>query len=343
MKPQPWSAAEESLIEEKRKAGLTKPQVYQALITAGFQRSYQAVKCKLKYMRDNGKSPLLEELKKNPVNPIGLRADFNPPAYKNNRPLTLKFKLLLELTKVVALFDGHFPYQLILSGVFKVLDKIKPDIIILGGDWWSMDCISHHEKDTFKNKGFKNIADRFNWEKDRLKKFIAGLIERYPNAHFVYIIGNHEDWLTQFCSDFPQLEEPTIEKIFSCFGDKITIVPLGSYYKIGHMVFCHGDQWGTENPAKQAVVRSKETMIFGHHHTYKVWTDFAMADEEKKYLGIAVPCMAPKNPKYMKGRPNGWLSGFFTASVRRNGKFSPFVWMMSPKGTVIDPYGEVFD
>lgn len=164
------------------------------------------------------------------------------------------------------------------------------------------------------------------------------LIRRNGKPHFT---GNC--WLEQFTEKFPQMNRPTIPKILGDVGKDFEFIPQGGMYKIGKLNFAHGDQFGSQNPAKQAVERCHASVVFGHHHSHKVWPAFSMVNDEEKYLGIQVPCFTGRAPKYGKGMPNAWQNGFFTATIKKSGNFSPHVWLVSPKGHFIDPYGREYE
>lgn len=165
------------------------------------------------------------------------------------------------------------------------------------------------------------------------------LIRRNGKCHFT---GNC--WLDGFVSSFPQIEKVNLTTILKRAKKFIEIVPLGGFYNVGKLYFAHGDQFGTANPAKQAVERCGKTVVFGHHHTTKVWCNFSMVDEEEKHLGIQVPCYTTLSPDYGRGKPNAWLNGFFTACVKKDsGKFSPFIQMVSPSGTFMSQAGHEYN
>lgn len=247
-----------------------------------------------------------------------------------------------DAIKVAALFDSHYPYNINIRPFLNFLKDYQPDIFIFGGDNWSLDCISHWNEQDFRNIGFDNVLEAYRKEREGFRAHVKEIVEACgENCRFVYIHGNHEAWITQFCEKFPQVERQTIEDILKDF--RIEFIPQGGMYKIGKLNFAHGDQFGSQNPAKQAVERCHASVVFGHHHVFKVWPGFSMVSDEEKYLGIQVPCFTGRAPKYGKGMPNAWQNGFFTATIKKSGNFSPHIWLVSPKGHFIDPYGKEYE
>jgi len=267
----------------------------------------------------------------------------------SKEPVKQKGSFDLEYTKsdiirVLALFDSHFPETIRINPLLKFASKFQPDIFILGGDNFSMDCISHWNEKEFRNKGYNNVIDEFNEQCERFIEQITKFMDAAPEAKFVYLCGNHEVWLDDFTSTYPQLQKVTLQTILQKAKRPIELIQRGGFYTVGKLVFAHGDQFGTANPAKQAVERCGKTVVFGHHHTAKIWPNFSMVDEEEKHLGIQVPCYTTLSPEYGKGRPNAWLNGFFTACVKRDsGKFSSFIQFVSPRGSFISQDGTIYE
>lgn len=185
-----------------------------------------------------------------------------------------------------------------------------------------------------------NVIKRFNDEAAAFKAHVGLFMEALPRTKFIYIEGNHENWLEQFTASFPQTTKPTLKTVLGEYSNRVEIIPQGGFYQIGKLYFAHGDQFKSQNPSKQAVERTNKSIVIGHHHTYKIWPDYSMVDEKDKHLGIQVPCYCGMAPEYGKGAPNSWMNGFFSASIKKkSGNFSPFIQMVGPKGNFITQDG----
>jgi len=252
-----------------------------------------------------------------------------------------------QITKTLWLYDSHFPYNIHVGPLLEFIKDYKPDILGFGGDNWSLDVISHHDSAKHPNRGFNTIGKDFYDEAADYREHIADFMRAAPKAKFVYILGNHEDWIARWCINHPQLKDPDIRSLLGTVGKNIEFIPFGGFYQIGNIHFTHGHQFGSQNPAKQAVERCTKTIVIGHHHGYKIWPAFSMTDALSKHLGILVPCYCGLAPAYLKGSPNGWMNGwmngFFTASIKRSGKFSPHVQLVSQKGHFMNQMGKVYE
>jgi len=203
----------------------------------------------------------------------------------------------------------------------------------------NLGCISHWNDGSFKNEGFKNVNKKL---KDETKAY-QGELDTYRmamrKARLWYIEGNHEDWVRGYAEKYSQPEEINIRSLLNLKQKKITFIPRGAYVKEGRIYFCHGDQWGSTNPSKQAVERGGNTVVMGHWHTYKVWSHYSAIETKRKFVGVCSPCYSSLAPSYLRGRSTNWMNGFFWACIKKSGNFSFGVVLVSPKGHFVTSQG----
>ena len=160
------------------------------------------------------------------------------------------------MKRLVGLFDSHYPHTINIKPLLSYLKHSPPDEFVLGGDNLSLDCISHWNDENFKNIGFDMIRKTLKDEVDGFVSQIKLLRSAMPKTRFVWILGNHEDWLRQFCTKYPQMSDMSLKKLVNTESFCIKVIPQGEYYQVGKLYLSHGDQFGTENPAKQALART---------------------------------------------------------------------------------------
>lgn len=250
--------------------------------------------------------------------------------------------MLNKIKKVLALYDFHYPHHVDYKAFLKFAKDYKPDEFILGGDMWSLDCISHWNDANFKNVGFDNVRKTLHEEAEGFKKILDEFRKYMPKAKFTYILGNHEDWMKQFTNKYPQMDDMSVEGMLELKKKRINVIPFSGTYKVGEIYFKHGHEFGSENCAKQAVLRCKHTIVFGHHHNHIIWSDYSDIVSEERHLGILVPCFCGRAPEYAKGRPNRWMNGFFYANIKKSGNFSCGVQLVSPKGHFLAQNGKEY-
>ncbi len=222
------------------------------------------------------------------------------------------------MEKFVALYDLHWGYQRknghksplhdakALKVALDFIKEFKPDHVILGGDILDCGAISHHNHGKpGATEGLKMLADA-----KELVEAVIKPIEAVKPKSLTYIVGNHEDWISQLVEKFPSLEGIVDLKSMLKLSDKWKIIPNGDTHKLGKLIFMHGDQIkGGEHSAKWATVAWEGNVRFGHHHTYQVYTKTS-AKDANGHTGVAIPCLCKKDPAYGGGSPNRWMQGF---------------------------------
>jgi predicted phosphodiesterase len=183
-------------------------------------------------------------------------------------------------------------------------------------------CVSHHNHGKpGATEGLKLLGDSKGLYEALIKP-----CEKYGKKSLTYIVGNHEDWISDLVNMVPALEGLIDIETLLKLGNRWKIVPNGESTKLGKLVFVHGDQVkGGENPAKLATIAYEANIRFGHHHTFQVFTKTS-ALENTGHTGIAVPCLCKKNPLYGGGSPNRWMQGFLWGYVNpKDGTFNDYV------------------
>lgn len=238
------------------------------------------------------------------------------------------------LEKFVALFDLHYGYERrgghknalhdakALKVAMDFIQDFKPDHIVLGGDILDCGSVSHHNKQ--KPGAVEGL--RLRSDATELRKAVIEPLERLRTKSRTYIVGNHEDWLNDLVQEIPALEGIVDLKSILSLGNRWDIVPSGETFRLGKLVFMHGDQIkGGEHSAKWATVAFEKNVRFGHHHTFQIYTKTSPVDANG-HTGIAVPCLCRKNPNYGGGAPNRWMQGFLWGYVNGpQGTFNDYV------------------
>lgn len=223
------------------------------------------------------------------------------------------------MEKFVALFDAHWGYERdgsrhkvplhdskAISVAMQFIADFKPDHVILGGDTLDCGSISHHRKGVAGQvEGLRLLA-----EAKECREAIIEPLEQAVKGRLVYHIGNHEDWLNDLVDEVPSLEGIVDVRSLLKLKDKWEIIEQGKASKLGKLTFVHGDTVkGGQNPALWAVTAYERNIRFGHFHTFQVATKSTPVDAHG-HTGIAVPCLARKDPRYGEGAPNKWMQGF---------------------------------
>jgi len=244
--------------------------------------------------------------------------------------------------KVFAIGDLHKDKHIDIKPVLKFVVDWSPDIIIFGGDMADLDYLSHWNSENFKNIGFDTINKQLLKDAAALREVLKQFMDAGKPKESYYIEGNHERWVTQYLTKYPQVHDMSFKSLLRLQGLHIKWIPMENNVKIGKQVFVHGQQYGTENPAKQAIVRSHRNVVMFHHHKHVEWAGFSDLDSHDKTRSVCVPCFCNRAPLYLKGRANAWSNGFYTSIVKPSGNFTSWITETSAKGHFLTPDGKEY-
>lgn len=239
----------------------------------------------------------------------------------------------MALKKFAFLTDLHYGYQRhnghksplhderAFAVTMKFLTDLKPDVLILGGDFLDCGAIAHHSKGKpGRTEGLRLRSDADECA-EKIIKPLAAL-----NAQTRYHLGNHERFLQDLSDEAPGLEGMLDVRNLLRLPDTWDVIPVGKHSTLGKLVFCHGDQLsGGEHVAKAAVTAWEKSIRFGHLHTYQVYTKTSPIHEKLGRTGIAVPCLCGKDVAYGKGRANRWVQGFCHGVAYDDGSYADTV------------------
>jgi predicted phosphodiesterase len=224
----------------------------------------------------------------------------------------------MTFTKVAALFDIHYPYNINLNPVFNFLYDFKPDRIIFGGDCLDLAYLSHwNEMSPGKWQGH-NLQRDFT----AMGNMIDDLQSKIKPKNIDYIIGNHCEWLSQFADKFPYLKEKLdISEGLKAKERGINIVGYNKVLKVGKLNYMHG-VYVNDTHAKKTIMTYQRCIRYGHTHDYQVHPLISPIDSNDVRNAMSCGCLCNRKPEYMHGKPNRWVHGFQYAYMWPNGSFT---------------------
>lgn len=205
-------------------------------------------------------------------------------------------------------FDRHTPEHdpLVDMIVADFLADFKPHIRVAGGDWQTVDQVSH-----FNNESETDLADEFDMNRDA--------IERFGITH--YLMGNHEERLERI-----GMLDKRLRKVaglqrnlqLSKLGIKLLPYhPRRGILKIGELKVLHGFFTNEYMAKKTASIYG--TCVFGHAHRFQT---FQSKQAFYDRVGFSIGMLGKTTPSWIEHRaPMGWAQGFAFGYLHRGGLF----------------------
>jgi len=323
VKSNKWNDDKVALLTENLKQGLTIPQIAEKM-----GESLDAIKHAISRYELRKEVPTVKKTATKKADIIDLEA-MNE---KNFEELKKAAKLQWEVkeTKVAAnkdkgfktylmMGDQHVPHQnpTVMKAVFKLMDDIKFDGFLLGGDFMDMGCISHWNKTRHKTIEGQRLKEDFIQGNALLDEFD----KRLPKgAEKWYLQGNHCLWMNDIVEEYPALEGLiTVQDALFLEKRGYKWVKYNDFVHLGRLNICHGI-YATTNSVKKHLDECKTNVLFFHTHTIAEQLSSSPA-REIALSGYNVGCGCDLAPDYCKGRPNAWSHGIAIVYVWPNGYF----------------------
>lgn len=223
----------------------------------------------------------------------------------------------MSVKRYVVGADLHFPKVSwpTVEAMFEVIKDIKPAGLVLQGDQFDNEEISHHNSNKPLYKERRSFVRN---QEDFDSKFLKPLEAMLPkNCERTWIVGNHDDWEFQFVEQHPELEG-VVDRVeaLDLVDRGWKVIPLGHAKIIGELNIIHGEiLTGIGNqagayPSRKAVDLYAGNVLAAHTHAPQSFCKVSPIDQKKKHMGWIAPILGATNPGYLKNRPTGWLNGF---------------------------------
>ena len=215
-----------------------------------------------------------------------------------------------EIQKTVLLPDIHYPH--IDQRVFEVLNEFifdyDPDELVYMGDQVSLDCISYWNKSKpLLKEGQRLIKDFEGFDEEILQ--VHENITR-PNIRRTFIMGNHEERITSYVEEHPELEDfLDIDTNLNLTERGYKVINFNEVHKVGKLYVMHGRNWNMYH-AKKTVEEFEGNVVYAHVHNPQMYTKISPVDAKGYHMATSLPCLCNIKPDYKKNAPNHWVNGF---------------------------------
>lgn len=224
--------------------------------------------------------------------------------------------------RYVGLFDAHHtPDKDEFHPAYKIARKyvldIKPEGLVFGGDWVSLDSLSNwNKKKPLLSEG-KRYIDDINCGKDELWRLRYAL----PDTKMIFIIGNHEKRIDWYVEKNPEMfGGMDMVKDLELDQMEMTIVDFEDFIEIGELAWTHGWYWNMYH-ARKTMDEFIGNIVYGHVHTHQVWCKNAHMSK-KQLMAMCCACLTDRFPEWKGKKPTRFQNGFVTCNYRAGGRFN---------------------
>lgn len=222
---------------------------------------------------------------------------------------------------VAGLWDVHLDARHPLPQPYKLAKRFvkdtQPDVLVVGGDFADMGCISRYNKDRHLTKERMRYKHDCRLAADELAEL------RDCCKEMVFLEGNHEAWIRQYVDKHPELSE--FMNMTENFGlDKLQclVVPENEVCSIGKMNFIHGQFFGKYHTRKH-FDEFKDNIFYGHTHDRQSFHR-RIKHNSHEYESASFGCLCHRDPEYWRGKPNNWAWGFGWFEAREDHNFNSY-------------------
>lgn len=237
-----------------------------------------------------------------------------------------------DIVSVGVIGDAHVKvgdtelYRFRLAGKHQLANK--PDYIVIGGDFMSMECVSAWDKSKRKlmeGRRYKSEMEYGNKALDELMKPINDYNKQQRKNKgkqykptIIYLEGNHCDRLNRYLEYDPTFQDfINIPKDLNLEGRGIQWVPYREYYFIGKTGFTHipfnsmkpiSGSGLTVSVAKKCLQYCDFDVVFFHTHRFEIAHSTGASGERR--MAVNGGCLLhSEGEDYAKGCTSDWWRG----------------------------------
>jgi hypothetical protein len=221
------------------------------------------------------------------------------------------------------------------------IDKIKPDIVLSGGDL--TDAAEFRNSVKVSDVQIKKAIER---DKEYTRNFCKNVFQfGNPGIKFLYLIqGNHELRYRRMAESKElfrnELSRETFEKEWVHPEAKIIWdYPEGEILQIGNCKFIHG-RWYSKNHLKQHYDAYGSNTFYWHTH-HLASNSFTHAKNKSADIVATLGCGEKLLPDWMAGKPHDWVNCFQLWYFDKKGNYQMFNLVYHQDKKIICPDGDI--
>ena len=222
----------------------------------------------------------------------------------------------------VGLFDVHLEpekeeFHPAYAAVREFVLDIRPDIVMIMGDWGEFASLSNW------NKAKPLIAEgkRYKDDAEVCLDELYFLKNSLPDTEFHFVKGNHEERAKWYVQKNPEMEGfIDLESDLMLYDLCETVTEFEDYFQLGELAWTHGWFWNMYHAAK-TMREFVGNVVYGHVHHFQQDSK-NQHFKKKEYISQAVGCLTDRYPEWKGNKPTRFQNGFAVCEYRSNGHFT---------------------
>jgi hypothetical protein len=208
--------------------------------------------------------------------------------------------------RVLALFDAHTDPGRGIHPALQVAHhycrEVKPDMLVIGGDWFTFDTLSSF------SLGKPGVVEgkRYREEIDHGMALLRQFAD-HVQGRKIFLAGNHEDRVRLWLERNPTLAGMVEWKPYvATLG--FEVYPYPHLFRLGHLHYAHGEYYNIHH-AKKHLDTYGANVVYGHTHTSQEYAKVRPIDQAP-IKARSVGCLCGLNPEYRLNKSNAWVNEF---------------------------------
>lgn len=224
----------------------------------------------------------------------------------------------------IILPDVHVPFHdaNLVAKVCKLIRDIKPQCLVLSGDFMDLFTLSRHAAGSIAKLRGLTLSQEYRAGREVITGIAAGAKHSAAGAmHYLY--GNHEDRYLRFMADGDagklgeELTSPEdglrIRDLFHVHTDwQNDSIQIGAHLEVIHGTYLN------DHAAKKHLDNFAGSVVFGHSHRFQTYVNGKRGAYNIGFLGDRDSIGFSYAPRWTRSK---WVNGFAVVYTMDNGDF----------------------
>ena len=243
------------------------------------------------------------------------------------------------MSKILCIGDAHVEADEDLSRfsfVDNLISEVKPEVIVIMGDFLTLDCLSAWDRDKrqrMENRRYIYEIQHANAALDMMfhslyfeNQRLRNQKKKLYNPDIIYLEGNHEDRLTRYLQYDPTFEGTiSIPDDLNLLGRGIKWIPYREYWNHNGIGFTHIPHNAVRPVSGKYHVHKAmdctiKSVVYGHTHKLETACRHTPGMDHLQQV-LSTGCFFDIDPEYKHGTLTNYWKGLVLLHNYKEGRF----------------------